>query len=267
RAAMELADRWILSRLQAVTAATDQDMARFDLGAVINRLYEFAWHEVADWYLELAKPRLEAGDQVARWVSREVLLQTLLLLHPIMPFLTDSLAEQFAGTPATLDLQDWPEVVTRHRDPAAEAAMAACRELISGLRHWLQDLGVPGARGGGRVAFAVEQAGPELGQPECLRYVSILAGVDWVAGRPGGAQLVLGQTRLRLAAQGVPGTERWRDPVQRRLADLERQLEALERKLATPFAQLAPEPVVAAARERLVDLQRRRALLRSVLES
>ncbi|MGH7698279.1 MAG: valine--tRNA ligase, partial [Candidatus Dormibacteria bacterium] len=59
RAAMELADRWILSRLQAVTAATDQDMARFDLGAVINRLYEFAWHEVADWYLELAKPRLE----------------------------------------------------------------------------------------------------------------------------------------------------------------------------------------------------------------
>jgi valyl-tRNA synthetase len=124
-AQMPTAARWILSRLSAVTAESDQLFERYEFGKVCELLYHFAWDEVCDWYLELAKPALtrsaepgapagEAGsasDETAAGVTREVLgyvLDRLLkLLHPVMPFVTEELWTALTGGDSIM-IAPWP---------------------------------------------------------------------------------------------------------------------------------------------------------------
>jgi valyl-tRNA synthetase len=267
---LELADRWILSRLEAVTGVTSRALPAFDFDAVIVAIYDFAWHEVADWYLELAKARLEAGDTVALWVTRTVLLRTATLLHPIMPFLTDALAEQFAGTPASLDLTAWPKVEEGWTDPAAELSMSASMNFISDLRKWLQELGIQVSGHGSRVPLSPLEPGPELAFPESFGYVSALLPVEWAdasgdaAAQP--TQVVIGRTRLSVG-RSVGGSEQWKESVARELAKTEAFRVTLERKLASPFADQAPRDVVQRERARLAEVQQREALLRGLIDS
>jgi valyl-tRNA synthetase len=271
RESLQLADRWILSRLAAVTQLTTKALPSFDYDGAIAALYYFAWHELADWYLELIKGRLEAGDATALWVTRRVLLQTATLLHPIMPFLTDALAEQFAGTPATLDLAVWPVVPDGWPDPASESAMTACMALISNLRQWLTELGIEVTRHSSRVPFSVSEAGPELAFPESLDYVSALLPVDWVdPPDTSGAlppQVVAGRTTLSLGRRAGGAAERWQDSARRELIKAEGFRITLERKLAGPFAEKAPGAVVQKERGRLEEVRQREALLRRLIDS
>jgi valyl-tRNA synthetase len=271
RESLQLADRWILSRLAAVTLRTTKALPGFDYDGAIETIYDFAWHELADWYLELVKGRLEAGDATALWVTRRVLLQTATLLHPIMPFLTDALAGQFAGTPASLDLATWPEVPGDWADPQSEAAMNGCMTLISTLRKWLTELGIEVTRHSSRVPFSVTGAGPELAFPESLGYISALLPVDWV--EPSGAseasapQVVAGRTTLSLGHSAGGGTERWKESAGRELAKAEAFRISLERKLSGPFAEKAPAEVVERDRRRLEEVRQRVALLRRLIDS
>jgi valyl-tRNA synthetase len=256
--------------LSSVTAATSRAFPAFDFDAAIVAIYDFAWHEVADWYLELAKARLEAGDAAALWVTRTVLLRTATLLHPIMPFLTDALAEQFAGAPLSLDLAPWPKVEERWNDAAAELSMAASMSFISELRKWLQELGIQVTRHASRVPLTALQPGPELELPESFRYVSALVPVDWVdtsgvAARES-PQVVIGRTKLSVG-RSLGGSQQWKESVARELAKSDTFRAALERKLAGPFADQAPSDVVQRERSRLLEVQQRQALLRGLIDS
>jgi valyl-tRNA synthetase len=268
---LQLADRWILSRLAAVTQLTTRALPAFDYDGAIDAIYEFAWHELADWYLELTKARLEAGDPTALWVTRTVLLQTATLLHPIMPFLTDALAEQFAGTPASLDLAAWPKAQESWPDPESELAMAACLKLISSLRKWLQELGIEVKRNSSRVPFSVVDAGPELAFPGSLDYVRALLPVEWVdpSSTLGDAspRVVVGRTTLALGRSVGPGTERWKESVRRELTKVEAFRAHVEGKLAGPFADKAPSAIVRRERDRLEEVGQREALLRRLIDS
>lgn len=268
---LQLADRWILSRLEALTTLTTEAIPRFDLDGAIAAIRDFAWHELADWYLELVKERIEAGEGTALWVTRTVLVQTITLLHPIMPFLTDSLAEQFEGMPASLDLAPWPQPLPGRSDPESERAMAASQELIAGLRKWLQELGIQLHRGASRIPFAVSQPGPGLASAEALRYVAAMLPVRWVepaedraSGRP---QMVAGRTTLSLGEDASAGAGQWREAVGHKLAEAQAQRAAAEAKLAGPFAEKAPTEIVQKARAKLEEVRQRETLLRGVLDS
>ncbi|HUY56893.1 MAG TPA: valine--tRNA ligase [Candidatus Micrarchaeaceae archaeon] len=268
---LQLADRWVLSRLAAVTQVTTGALQKFDFDGAIDAIYDFAWREVADWYLELVKGRLESGDAAALWVTRQVLYQTATLLHPIMPFLTDAVAEQFAGSPASLDLTPWPGATDSWADPDSEVAMIACMTLISNLRKWLTELGIEVTRHGSRVPFSVAVAGPELAFPEAQGYVSALLPVDWVeaAGNPGAArpQVVAGRTTLSLGKSAGGDSEKWKDPARRELAKAVAFATTLEHKLAGPFAAKAPAEVVQKERRRLEEVRQREGLLRRLIDS
>jgi len=271
RESLQLADRWILSRLAEVTQVTTKALRTFDYDSAIAVIYDFAWHELADWYLELTKGRIEAGDGTALWITRRVLLQTLTLLHPIMPFLTDALAEQFEGAPASLDLAPWPEAPASWSDRDSELAMTACMTLITTLRRWLTELGIEVTRHSSRVPFSVADAGPELAFPETLGYVSALLPVKWVdpssAGSAAAPQVVVGLTTLALGSTAGSGTERWKESARRELTKAEAFRTNLERKLAGPFAEKAPSDVVQRERDRLEEVRQRESLLRRLIDS
>jgi valyl-tRNA synthetase len=147
------ADRWIRSRLGATIVAvrTQLEAYRFDLAA--QALYEFAWYDYCDWYLELSKPALQAADASAaqnrgtRQTLVQVLEGCLRLLHPMMPFITEeiwqSIAPLAACTGPTIMLQPYPTAKEFPQDAAAEGAIAAIKAAILGARQIRGQLDIP----------------------------------------------------------------------------------------------------------------------------
>ncbi len=267
-AQLELADRWILSRLRTLVDEVTTAYDTFALGDAVESVRRFSWDEVADWYLELVKARMERHDPAALWVAREVLLTTLHLLHPVMPFVTDELAQQFSGTPPTLDFAAWPTTKGLPEDAAAERTMAAFQELAGELRSWLQELGVGGSRSAPRVPVRLAELGEDLRFPEVPTYLAQIAPVSFETGGEGAeenfASLAVGGSSVHLGAAAARHSD-VRRRLERELTDLEATRQRLDAKLASQFSARAPDEVVARERERLAAAVRRLELLRRTL--
>ena len=147
-AGLTVPDRWILSRLAAVTAEVDTLYERFEFGKLAEALYHFAWDEVCDWYLELAKAAL-AGEaaQATRDVLGYVFDALLRLLHPVIPFVTEELWTALTGGDSVMTAP-WPgqRLAAAGRqpgpDPAAEAEIAALMRLVTEVRRFRSDQGL-----------------------------------------------------------------------------------------------------------------------------
>jgi valyl-tRNA synthetase len=150
-ASLATADRWILSRLAEVTAEVDRLYEQFEFGKICEALYHFAWDEVCDWYLELAKAALSGQDEQDGQVTREVLgylLDRLLrLLHPVIPFVTEELWTALTGG-TTIVTAAWPGEraggadAQPARDPAAEAEIGSLMALVTEVRRFRSDQGL-----------------------------------------------------------------------------------------------------------------------------
>src|SRR6201997_103148 len=136
-------DRWILSRLSAVIAETDQLFEAFEFGKVCDVLYHFAWDEVFDWYLELAKVPLASDASGAAETTRQVLGfvldQLLRLLHPVMPFVTEELWTALTGEESVV-VSAWPAF--SYQDLAAEAEISSLMRLVTEIRRFRSDQGL-----------------------------------------------------------------------------------------------------------------------------
>ncbi|HEU0053455.1 MAG TPA: valine--tRNA ligase, partial [Longimicrobium sp.] len=153
--ALEPADRWILSRFAGAARDVTAALERFRFQDAGLRAYDFFWGDLADWYLELVKPRLrgEAGDdslRAARATLAEVLDGTLRLLHPVMPFITETVWQKLPraeGDPPSLMVARWPVPPAEWSDPAAEAWIDELRAVIGAVRNLRAEFGIaPGAR-------------------------------------------------------------------------------------------------------------------------
>ena len=138
-------DRWILSRLAAVTAEVDGRYEDFQFAKVCDALFHFAWDEVFDWYLELAKIPLAAGGEPAertRAVLGHVFDQLLRLLHPVVPFVTETLWTALTGA-ETIVTAAWPTAADSALfDPAAEADVARLQILVTEVRRFRAEQGL-----------------------------------------------------------------------------------------------------------------------------
>ncbi|MBA2289444.1 MAG: valine--tRNA ligase, partial [Chloroflexia bacterium] len=133
---LSLVDRWILSRHDDVTKRVENLLERSLLGEAGRQISEFLWSEVADWYIEAAKVRLREGGEGARIVGHVivyVLERSLRLLHPFMPFITESLWQQLPHSGDSIMVSEWPEA--RSRDEAAEFAVDTVMILVRGIRN------------------------------------------------------------------------------------------------------------------------------------
>jgi valyl-tRNA synthetase len=144
REQLSAADRWILSRLAAVTAEVDGRYEDYQFAKACDTLFHFAWDEVFDWYVELAKIPLAAGGEAAattRAVLGHVLDTVLRLLHPVVPFVTETLWTALTGT-ETLVTAAWPGADLGHADPGAEAEIARLQELVTEVRRFRAEQGL-----------------------------------------------------------------------------------------------------------------------------
>ncbi len=253
-AELELMDRWIMARLQATVAAVTAGIEGYAFQSAISALYEFAWHDLCDWYLEAAKSRLRDGDPAARAVSLHVLDVLLRLLHPFMPFVTEELWHRLPGERDFLLRTAWPESDRRFDDAGGTLAAEVERHLqgtVEELRQYRKTLRLA-PRGGHVLIHRAHDA-------SWRRALADLGAVEVVTELPPGPQLGLaeGFVVFPMRAPAEPPV-----PAQR-LAQLDADLERADSKLANPeFVARAPAAVVEKERARAAELRSRIARMR-----
>jgi valyl-tRNA synthetase len=262
-ARLPVPDRWILSRLAAVTAETDDLLERFEFAKACDVLYHFAWDEFCDWYLELAKPALAGADAAAAAATRSVLgfvLDRLLrLLHPVMPFVTDELWAALTGGESVLAAawpgrraaggEDGPDSLAAFADPAAEAEIAALMRVVTEVRRFRSDQGLRPTQPVPAVLAGIEATSLA---PHEARIRALLRLTQPAAGFAPTASVQAEGVTIRLDTAATIDVAAERRRLAKDLAAARAEADAAERKLGTPsFIERAPAAVVAKSRDRL----------------
>lgn len=147
----QLADRWILSRLNRTITEMTAALERYDLGEAARLLYDFIWDEFCDWYIELAKPRLNSSKKRDRIVVQNllyrVLMDTLRLLHPFMPFITEEIYQHFPGHGETIMMDAWPVANPAFISREDEERMEQLILVIRGIRNIRAEFQIPPGTG------------------------------------------------------------------------------------------------------------------------
>jgi valyl-tRNA synthetase len=255
-AALSVADRWILSRLAAVITETDALFEEFEFAKVSEILYHFAWDEVFDWYLELAKVTLNGADEAAAGLTRRVLGhvldQLLRLIHPIMPFVTDELWTALTGGDSVM-IADWPSAVPADADPAAEAVIESLMRLVTSVRRFRADQGL-------RPSQAVPAAFEGMAGSTLAPHEASIRALLRLTGPPGdfspNASVEAEGVTVRLDTSSGIDVAAERRRLTKDLAAAQTDAEISERKLSSQsFVEKAPPEVVAKSRDRLAAAQ------------
>ncbi|MGH7447099.1 MAG: class I tRNA ligase family protein, partial [Longimicrobiales bacterium] len=270
--------RWILSRLSAAAVEVTRNLEAFRFHEAAESAYHFFRGELADWYLELIKPRMQtdagaASRGAAKATLVHVLDGALRLLHPVMPYITEALWLRLPA-PAGIAREDslviarWPGAAPR--DEIAEAQMDALMELIGAVRALRSEHKVPADS---RIRVHLTNPGPSLRDALSAeeRAVRRMARVDTVTVNGGaegmGAHAVLRSgADLFLPLADVIDVAQERQRLGRELERVEGQLQATEARLASEqFAARAPAEIVAREREKADSLRDQRDRLRAKL--
>ena len=232
-------DRWILSRLQRAIEGVTRNLEQYDFAHAALDAYRFFWSELCDWYLEIAKPRLYDGEPQVATTLLWVLEQTLTLLHPIMPFVTEEVWSYHPYRQGHLAVHPFPETDGTLIDTEAEAEVGGAIELTRRLRAWRELAGVPVASVlSGRIDGGVP--------PE---FVGRLSRFEFSAD---GGDPVASIGPVQVLATGDIDADAVRKRIEARRSELQAEVERGEKKLANKgFVDKAPEEVVEEEGEKL----------------
>jgi valyl-tRNA synthetase len=246
---LSAADRWILSRLNETVAAVDAYYDDYQFAKLSDALYHFAWDEVFDWYVELSKTAFAAGGEGAaasRRVLGEVLDVTLRLLHPVVPFVTDTLWTTLTGR-ESLVVAPWP-LDSGFRDAAAEREIEHLQEVITEVRRFRADQGL---QPGQRVPARLDLSGTALAPHEpAMRALLRLEPAD--GSFQATATLPIAGAAVALDLSGTIDVAAERKRLSKDLGAAEKEKAQAEGKLSNEaFLAKAPEKVVGGIRTRL----------------
>jgi len=288
RASLGMAERWILSRLQAVVGDVDAALESFRFNDAAGAILHFVWDELCDWYIELAKAHLymsaEVEQDAARNARRHVvqgvlataLEITMRLMHPFSPFVTEEIWQKLPKPPqlpGSLMITVFPRSDASWIDPAAEAEMALLQEVTGRCRMLKQTYGVSPAQsidveiriGGAEPRATIER---HLGIIERAAKVVAKVTADLAAPTPAGAAkaVVTGEVEVVMPLGGLIDVAAEKTRIARDIGKAEKEISVLERKLGNAeFLARAPEDVVAEQRARLAEEQSRRNRLAEAL--
>ena len=145
------ADKWILSKLNTLAKDVTENMENFDLGVAVQKIYDFIWEEFCDWYIEMVKPRLYNGDEAdkacALYTLKHVLIESLKLLHPYMPFITEEIyCNLMDDENASIMISEWPVFDEKYNFPEDEFAIETIKEAVRGIRNIRTSMNVAPSR-------------------------------------------------------------------------------------------------------------------------
>lgn len=260
-ALLDGADKWILHRLNTVVKEVTFNLDHFDLNLAAEKIYDFIWTEFCDWYIELAKPRLNGEDEAQKANVRAILVRVLSdsmkLLHPFMPFITEELYLALPASGETIMRSDWPVYEEKLNFPAEADTMERIMDVIRAIRNLRAEMNVPPAK---RAAMTIVTEGSRIPAFEAAAlYVTRLAGAESVtvqadkAGVPEGAvSAVCESAEVFIPLNELIDVEKERERVGKEIERVRGEVARAEGKLSNEsFVAKAPEKVIAAEREKL----------------
>jgi len=251
-------DKWILTRLNNIIGEITGNLESYNFGVAAQKIYEFIWNVFCDWYIELAKIRLNSDDVAqqanVQKVLCHVLVNLLKLLHPFMPFITEEIYQALPFTEGFLMQQSWPTTDDAMNYPEASTTMENIMDLIKSIRETRAELKVPSSR---RVHVTVVTATPAafVGAED---YLARLAGVSTVVvtnqelvDTKGMANVVTANAKAYLPLAEMVDIEAEKTRVQNELKSANKILGMAQAKLGNPnFVAKAPEKIINDMREK-----------------
>jgi valyl-tRNA synthetase len=144
------ADKWILSKLNTVITGVTENLIKFEFGIAAQKIYDFVWNEICDWYIELVKPRLygeDNGDKAAAEITLiHVLSESLKLLHPFMPFITEEIYKHISKESPSITTAKWPEFSEKNINETEVRRMENIIDAIRSIRNVRSEMNVPNSR-------------------------------------------------------------------------------------------------------------------------
>ncbi|HEV7554660.1 MAG TPA: valine--tRNA ligase [Kofleriaceae bacterium] len=284
RSALHMPERWLLSRLQAVASDVDTALDQFRFSDAANAIYHFVWHELCDWYIELAKPHLHQGPEidqdpakaarrhVVQGVLARALETTMRLLHPFAPYVTEEIWQKLpkpTQLPESLMITVFPRGEPSWIDAAAEAEMQLVQDVVTGCRMLRATYGVPPAQ-----AITVEmRVATERARGVLVEHLAIversakitasIVSIEGAAPLPGSAKTMIGaEVEIVMPLGGLIDVATEKTRIAKDITKAEREIATLEKKLGNAdFLARAPEDVVTEQKTRLADEQMRRQRL------
>ena len=267
-AELKLEDKWILSKLQGLIAEVNDNFDKYELGLAATKIYDFIWDSFCDWYIELTKPRLRAGDESAQRVLLYVLTDILRLLHPFMPFITEEIYGALPHEGEALIVETYPEFNEALSFPGEEADFESVMAAVKAVRSRRAEMNVPPSK---RPHITLVTDKTEVFRAGTV-YMANLASAgavnvtaDAPADTAGMVTVVTGDATIYMPMAELVDLAKERERIEKELAKAEQDIANQERKLANEsFVSRAPERVVAAEREKLAKAQ---ALAANLTES
>ena len=269
---LELEDKWILSKLNTVIAEVTENMDHYELGVAAQKIYDFIWDTYCDWYIEMTKARLQGEDLAAKEQAQRVLCyvltETLKLLHPFMPFLTE---EIWQALPHAADnqvkflmLQSWPQAQAGLAFPQEEKAVEMLMEAVKAVRARRSEMNVPPSKKA-HLTIATQEADiftagiPFLKRLGYASQVTVTGpaglGSDKEEAAKGVVTVITHAARIGMPLAELVDLEKEKARIAKELKKNRGELEKLSNKLNNPgFLAKAPEQVVAAEKERAEKL-------------
>ncbi len=264
KAHFELADRWILSRLNQTIEKVTRNLSHFRIHDSLDAIYHFFWDEFCDWYLEVIKPRLyKEGDspekETARAVAAHVMRTAMHLLHPYIPFITEEIYQRLRreSDAESIVIAPWPRVSSDFTDSQAEEQMRFLQALISAIRTVRSEMNVPPGK---KARLFTGELPPQKAEllNQYTGYVQHLARVESIEPVPdksaltSTAAIVVENLEFFLPLEGLIDLDKERQRLEKELTRLEKQVSGLQKKLNNQdFLEKAPAHVVEQEKEKL----------------
>ena len=254
-------DKWIISKLNTLTKEVRNNLDNYDLGVATQKLYDFIWNEFCDWYIEIAKVRLYNKENkesrlVAQYTLNKVLGDSLKLLHPIMPFVTEQIYKQLYNNDESIMISEYPSYNEEENFEQAEKNIERLKEIIVGIRNTRAELNVQNSKKADLIFVTTEHKDLIESSSEFLKKLGFSENIVIQENKDGisenAVSVIVDGIELYMPIEELVDMEKEKQRKQEEKKKIEAEIERASKMLSNPgFVNKAPAAKIQEEREKL----------------
>ena len=271
---LAIEDKWIVSKVNALAKEVTDNLEKFELGIAIQKLYDFIWDVFCDWYIELAKIRLQGDNEQEKNTAKSVLVYVLTdilkLLHPFMPFITEEIYQAIPHGDESIMISKWVSFDESLSFSADEAEMERIMKSIKAVRNRRSEMNIPPSR---KATVYIETAFEDTFNMGSEFIKRLASANEVIVGKSfdnlgNTVTIITDDAKIYIPMGDLVDFEAERKRLEKELAQAQDKLDFINKKLSNPgFVSKAPEKVVAQNREDALKLEEKIANIKNSIES